>query len=259
MSCQTIIHENRSYWSNRAATYSEVNREELRTDSHHRWQKLLDEKIRLHFSHRDRSDIHVLEIGTGPGFFSILLAELGYHVTAIDLTPNMLAEARRNAGDLADHITFMEMNAEQLQFPESSFDVILSRNLTWNLPHPEQAYSEWRRVLKPSGLLLNFDANWYHYLFDEKAGEAYRRDRENSAALCESDQNVGENFDIMEDIAVRVPLSRIMRPQWDVDTLGALGMHVTPDEGIWQHVWSEDEKINFASTPMFLVEARKFA
>ncbi len=259
MSRQTIIHENRAYWSNRASTYSEVNREELTTDSHSRWQRLLDSKIQQRFSLLKRSTVHVLEIGTGPGFFSILLAELGYRVTAIDLTPNMLAEAKRNAGLLADHITFMEMNAEQLQFPDNTFDVILSRNLTWNLPHPEQAYSEWLRVLKPSGLLLNFDANWYHYLFDEKAGQAYRQDRENSAAQSVGDQNVGEHFDIMEDIAVRIPLSKIMRPQWDVDILGALGMQVTPDERIWQHVWSRQEKINFASTPMFLIEARKHA
>ena len=36
--------------------------------------------------------------------------------------------------------------------------MIVSRNLTWNLPHPEMAYKEWLRVLKKGGRLLNFDA-----------------------------------------------------------------------------------------------------
>ena len=67
------------------------------------------------------------------------------------------------------------------------------------------------------------------------------------------DLNVGENFDRMEDIARRVPLSRANRPQWDVDTLTSLGMAVETDHSVWERVWSRQEKINLASTPMFLV------
>ena len=40
------------------------------------------------------------------------------------------------------------MDAQALEFEDESFDVIISRNLTWNLPHPEMAYKEWLRVLK---------------------------------------------------------------------------------------------------------------
>ncbi len=256
MSCKTIIHENRAYWSNRASSYSEVNQTELSTDSRARWQMLLDEKILAAYPSGSRSDIRVLEVGTGPGFFAILLAELGYNVTAIDLTPNMLAEARKNAGPLADSITFMEMNAEELAFLESSFDVLISRNLTWNLPHPETAYKEWSRVLKPGGLLLNFDANWYSYLYDEEAKASYQKDRQETAAKGIKDENIGDNFEIMEDIARRIPLSRIVRPGWDVTVLSSLGMQVRHDKHIWKRVWTDDEKVNYASTPLFLVEAR---
>ena len=89
----------------------------------------------------------------------------------------MLMEAKKNAGEAADRIRFLEMNAEALDFEDAAFDVVISRNLTWNLPHPDAAYAEWARVLKPGGLLLNFDANWYAYLFDEKAQAAYDQDR----------------------------------------------------------------------------------
>jgi SAM-dependent methyltransferase len=211
------------------------------------------EPIRARFPGREPGDIHVLEVGTGPGFFAILLAEAGYRVTAIDLTPSMLEEARHNAGTLADRIDFVEMNAQEVAFPSDRFDVIVSRNVTWNLPDPEQAYSEWARVLRPGGLMLNFDANWYHYLFDDDARAAYEQDRENSADEGLGDMNVGDNFDDMETIARRVPLSQVSRPAWDVETLAGIGISVEVDPHVWQRVWSYQEKVNFASTPMFMV------
>ena len=252
---QTILSENKSYWTGRAASYSEVNQLELSTRQRQKWSDCLHAEIARQFPDRAPETLRVLEVGTGPGFFAILLCELGYDVTAIDLTPAMLEEAKKNAGELAGEICWMEMNAEALNFADESFDVVVSRNLTWNLPHPERAYAEWTRVLKPGGLLLNFDANWYAYLFDDEAQAAYDRDRVNSAERGVWDQNVGENFDVMEDIARRVPLSNIRRPKWDLALLRGLGLRAEANEQIWQRVWSEEEKLNFASTPLFMVRA----
>lgn len=252
---KTILHENRDYWTGRASGYSEINQDELRTSQREIWRRELKEHIDRQFPDRDPKSIRVLELGTGPGFFAILLCELGYDVTAIDLTPAMLSEARKNAGTMASRIKFMEMNAEELYFLDHSFDVILSRNLTWNLPHPEVAYREWNRVLKPNGLLLNFDANWYHYLYDPNARTGYDADRTASAEQGIEDQNIGHNFEVMEQIAMRIPLSNIMRPAWDRAVLSNLGMEVSTDVHVWDRVWSAEEKINFASTPMFLVRA----
>ena len=257
MSRQTILEENRTYWTGRASGYSEVNRLELRTAQRQKWKDCLHAELARQFPRRAFAELRVLEVGTGPGFFAILLRELGCDVTAIDLTPAMLAEAKENAGDLAGEIRFMEMNAEELAFAAESFDAVVSRNLTWNLPHPDRAYAEWARVLEPGGLLLNFDANWYAYLFDDAAQAAYERDRLNSAERGVPDQNVGENFDVMEDIARRVPLSVIRRPEWDLKQLHALGLPAEADESIWRRVWSEEEKLNFSSTPLFMIRAEK--
>ena len=253
----SIIKENKSYWTGRADGYSKVNQEELSSGQKNLWKTCLTNEIRAHFPDQESSDLHVLDIGTGPGFFSILLAEAGFLVTAVDLTPAMLAEARRNAGPLADEIRFMEMNAEQLSFEDHSFDVVISRNLTWNLPHPEEAYREWCRILKNGGLLLNFDSNWYRYLFDEEARKGYASDRENSLASGVGDRNIGEGFDVMEEIASRVPLSGLLRPAWDLRVLTRLGLAVTADPDIWKKVWTHSEQVNFFSTPMFMISARK--
>ena len=257
MSRQTILSENKSYWTGRAASYSEVNQLELATQQRRKWSDCLHAEIVRQFPGRAPESLRVLEAGTGPGFFAILLRELGYDVTAIDLTPAMLEEAKKNAGELAGRICWMEMNAEALDFADATFDVVVSRNLTWNLPHPDKAYAEWARVLKPGGLLLNFDANWYAYLFDDEAQAAYDRDRANSAEQGVWDQNLGENFDVMEDIARRVPLSNIRRPDWDLVQLRGLGLQAEADEQTWQRVWSEEERLNFSSTPLFLVRAVK--
>ena len=253
----SLLSENKSYWTGRAASYSEVNQLELATQQRQKWSNCLHAEIARQFPNSASEFLRVLEVGTGPGFFAILLREIGYDVTAIDLTPAMLEEAKKNAGELAGRICWMEMNAEALDFADATFDVVVSRNLTWNLPHPEKAYAEWARVLKPGGLLLNFDANWYAYLFDDEAQAAYDRDRANSAEQGVWDQNVGENFDVMEDIARRVPLSNIRRPEWDLALLQGLGLRAEADGQIWQRVWSEEEKLNFSSTPLFLVRAVK--
>ena len=66
---------------------------------------------------------------------------------------------------------------------------------------------------------------------------------------------LGENA--MEAIARQTPLSRQHRPQWDLNVLGSYGIQASADENIWRRVWTKEERINNASTPMFLVEGRK--
>lgn len=253
----TILNENREYWTGRADGYSAVNQTELATDQRQRWSGVLCDALRERFPGRQPGELRVLDVGTGPGFFAILLAEAGYAVTAVDLTASMLAEARKNAGPLAEKIRFLEMDAEEPAFADGSFDAVVTRNLTWNLPHPEKAYGQWARLLKPGGVLLNFDANWYAYLFDETARAAFDADRVNSEREQVGDENVGENFDVMEDIARRLPLSDVCRPRWDLRVLTGLGLRARADEEVWQRVWSREEKINFASTPLFMITAEK--
>lgn len=252
-----VTEENRTYWTHRAPTYSMENRAELMTDQREIWKAVISSRIDRAFPNRDRRSIRVLEVGTGPGFFAIILAEAGYDVTAVDLTPAMLEQARVNAGKLLPKIRFYEMNAEALDFEDASFDVVVSRNLTWNLPHPCVAYGEWTRVLTEGGLLLNFDANWYNYLYEADKRDAYEQDRINSRDAGVADLNVGDNYDRMEEIARQIPLSAEHRPAWDLVTLADLGMAASAETGIWETVWNEQEKLNFRSTPMFLVTARK--
>ena len=266
-----LLEEIESYWSTRTEGYSEVNEKELKGMQKKAWLEVLEGgfcgkvpsiKEGLEENFAAKESLKILDIGTGPGFFPMILAEAGYHVTAVDYTPGMLEKAAENAekfiGEKKKNIIFKRMDAQNLEFEDESFDVIVSRNLTWNLPNPEAAYQEWLRVLKKGGRLLNFDANWYGYLYDDKKREAYENDRKNVEKGSLDDHYLCTDIDRMEKIALQVPLSETRRPGWDVKVLKELGAsQIQVNEDIWQQVWSEEEKLNYGSTPMFMIEVKK--
>lgn len=283
-----LTRKNHEYWLHRASGYSEVNQEELAGVQRGNWSAFLQQEIREAFPGRTPGEIRILDIGAGPGFLSIILAEMGYQVVAADFAERMLEEAYANAkaalpeiaedlwedgeeeewkarkrgylrsASLGGEISFRQENAMSLTFPEGSFDVVLSRNLTWNLPEPETAYRDWLRVLKADGLLMVFDANWYRYLVDSEKKHAYDKDRERVAEKGFGDYNIGENFDQMEEIARSMPMTERIRPAWDQNLLRRYGAKdISVAEDIGQRVYSEKEKVNYASTPMFMVKAKK--
>ena len=256
---RSIEEENQAYWTDRAKSYSEGIREELSGSKSGEWLAVIEEEISSVASDRgvSREELRILEIGCGPGFLSILLASHGYHVTAIDYTENMLSEARRNAAGLAAPPKFIYMNAEELGFSDSSFDMVVSRNVTWNLPHPKQAYCEWKRVLACGGRIVVFDANYYRFLFDEKARAGYEADRFRMDRRDGDDIYINTDTEAMEAIARQVPFSKLLRPDWDVTYLESLGMSVTADTEIYKRVWTENELLNQMSMPMFKISAKK--
>ena len=78
-----ILEENKNYWTDRAPGYSEVNRLELATAQRQRWKGCICEELTRRFPDRPLAGLQVLEVGTGPGFFAILLRELGCAVEEI--------------------------------------------------------------------------------------------------------------------------------------------------------------------------------
>ncbi len=246
----TLIDEIEQYWTRRASSYSDVVQREQKNGSEKTWMSVITENIpRSRF-------LRILDIGTGPGFFAIGLARRGYDVTAVDYTEAMLDEARQNAGQLRDSINFSRMDAHSLDLPDGSFDAIVTRNLTWNLERSQDAYADWRRVLRPGGVMLNFDAGWYSYLFDDHKAAEVRKDRDRVAELGVIDFNDYSEGARMEDISRNLTISRCQRPQADIRMLKAAGFSaVSADTSIGDRVWDEEEKINYRSTPLFMLKA----
>jgi len=100
----------------------------------------------------------LLDVACGTGNLAIPAARNGAIVTGVDIAPNLLAQARERAAaeDLA--IAFDEGDAEQLPYPNASFDAVVTMFGAMFAPRPDVVASELARVLKPGGLLAM--ANW---------------------------------------------------------------------------------------------------
>ena len=253
-----LKNEIHDYWTNRARGYSEYNQQEMADARRTMWRDKLLSLLGNQFPEKEPKEIKILDVGTGPGFFAILLAEAGYQVTAVDYTEEMLKEAQSNAGGLAGCIVWKTGDAQALDVESNSFDAVVTRNVTWNLPRPDLAYKEWLRVLKPEGVLYNFDADWYGHLYNEEKRSSYEKDRRQTEEQNVEDYYSGTDIEKMEEIARQVPLSRLERPKWDIETMQKAGfLDVSCDEKVWKEVWTEEEIINNSTSPIFLLTGRK--
>jgi arsenite methyltransferase len=97
----------------------------------------------------------VLDLGSGAGTDSLVAAQMvgeQGHVTGIDMTRAMLAKARTAAAEMGfTNVEFVEAEAEQLPFPDESFDVVISNGVIDLIPDKDAVFSELHRVLAPGG------------------------------------------------------------------------------------------------------------
>jgi len=103
----------------------------------------------------------VLDIGCGAGVDTLVAAVMvgpEGKVTGIDLTPDMLKQARINLETTSlKNVSFEEGSAEELAFPEKMFDVVISNGVFNLIPDKRKALKEVFRVLKSSGRFLLAD------------------------------------------------------------------------------------------------------
>lgn len=235
----------KSYWTKRAHDFGTIRRMELEDAISHRW--LLEINTHLPKS----KGLTILDVGTGAGYFAVLLANQGYHVCGVDLTPAMVREAEEIAKGCCGQVTFQVMDAQDLNYPNESFDVVIARNLTWTLPRPDQAYKEWLRVLKKGGILLNFDADYGQKVRTKEEKNVNKKidasgfHRGLTEELCqESDQ-----------ITLSMDISQERRPEWDLTQLKEMGfVNCTCDREAGARILKERNDVD---APVFLLIVEK--
>ena len=235
----TIKNRISSYWSQRAETFSAQRFREFESEKHALWLN----EFKKYFPENQTLDI--LDVGTGSGFFALLLGGEHHRVVGIDLCEEMIAEARRCSEFLNIPAQFYAMDAENPDLRPESFDAIVTRNLTWTLPHLPEAYRNWHTLLKPGGILVNFDAD-------------YCREGKNQA-LPENHAHKNLAPSLMreyESIKDTLRAEQLPRPQWDIELLSQAGFHdIQVDCSVWKRIYhSFDEFYN--PTPIFVITAQ---
>ena len=98
----------------------------------------------------------VLEVGCGTGLFTAELALTGHSVTAIDISPKLLAKAAERV--VGTNVTFAVENAYHTTFPAGTFDVVLGSSCLHHFDL-NQAVEEFRRILKADGRMMFTEPN----------------------------------------------------------------------------------------------------
>lgn len=196
-----MMQEISAYWDKQSAIWREEKQEAWSQPVTQQWLTYFKELL----PHLKGNK--VLEVGTASGYFANILAMAGYEVTAADISANMIAEAKAVSEALGVKVGYHVMDAQQLDFQEQQFDLVFTRLMTWTIPDINTFYGECFRVLKPGGLLLNFDGDFGACQFSQEGHEKYPAD-------------------IMEQanrIKGRLDISRHARPAKDIAVLKAAG------------------------------------
>jgi ubiquinone/menaquinone biosynthesis C-methylase UbiE len=105
----------------------------------------------------------VLEVGIGTGR-NLKFYPASCRVIGIDKSERMLQRAREKANGMKN-VTLYPMDAEHLEFPDNSFDYVVTTFVLCTIPDPVKALKEMRRVLKPTGELIALEHVHSDYSF----------------------------------------------------------------------------------------------
>lgn len=101
-----------------------------------------------------RGEERVLDVATGTGLVASLLRARGFHVTALDQSPEMLAMARRRFGD---DVALVEASAETLPFEDGAFDHLTFTYLFRYVDDPGATLAELARVVQSGGTVASLE------------------------------------------------------------------------------------------------------
>jgi ubiquinone/menaquinone biosynthesis C-methylase UbiE len=240
-----IVQRVQEYWTVRTPDFSTVRKNELHSEISQRWVAEMNSYL------PQGRTLDILDAGTGTGYFAILLAREGHRLTGIDLTPSMLSGAEATAAEFGVHVRFTRMDVQATSFEGGSFDAIVSRNVTWTLPDPERAYREWYRLLRPGGIVLNFDANYADNVRNHNQKASWIKPEEAYGHIGITPALAREN----EEITFAMPASQHHRPAWDKEIAERVGFSsFDADESAGVRILRE---VDLSDAPLFLFWAKK--
>jgi ubiquinone/menaquinone biosynthesis C-methylase UbiE len=146
-----------------------------------------------------------LEVGVGTGK-NLAYYPQDVHITAVDLSPRMLARARKKINKLNLQVDMQEMDVQHLDFADHSFDTVFATFVFCSVPDPIAGLQELKRVCRPDGRLLLLEH------------------------MRPGNSTLGFIFDVLNPMVVRMMGANINRRT--TDNLRAAGWQIEQEENL---------------------------
>ena len=121
---------------------------------------------------------NVLDAGCGLGDDTFAIAQLvgpQGHAVGVDVSENMILEARRRAATQDCNAEFEVGDAQAFRFADATFDACRTERMLMHVPDAERAFAEMVRVIRPGGRLSVFDFDWETQFIDSPFTETTRK------------------------------------------------------------------------------------
>lgn len=137
-------------YKNSANLSARISLHDLFSTNKYGWHKWFYDQLGL------CEDMTVLELGCGNA--SLWLRNIdkipkNCKITLTDISEGMLDDARKNLGDYSKNFNFNRVDAQNIPYEDSSFDVVIADHIFYHISDKQKALSEIKRVLKPKGCL----------------------------------------------------------------------------------------------------------
>lgn len=147
-----------------------------------------------------REGMRVLDVACGPGLVSCDIAQMvgsSGHVTGIDISPDLLIEARQVAQSRnINNVEFEQGNVYDLHLADNQYDFVYARFLFQHLEKPMEALTQILKVLKPGGVLVivDVDDDWLTVHPSIETFDSFKRRAARSQANRGGDRFIGRKL-----------------------------------------------------------------
>lgn len=170
--------------------------------------------------------LRVADLGTGAGLIAVVFAQLGHDVVATDFSPAMIEEARKISHDYNVDIDFRIDDIEHTQLEKETFDLVVVRDVIYNIRNMRKVSSDVVDLIKPGGILMIVDGNYFLHCHDEDY--LHRHDfffvRDRKSEYQRMIDLPGNKYDELEDMVKSFEANRVCRPYDDLYLLTRLGL-----------------------------------
>lgn len=154
----------------------------------------------------------ILDIASGEGYGSAMLATVAEHVTGVDISPEAIAHAKQVYA--ADNLTYLQGSATDIPLPDQSVDVVVSFETIEHFHDHERFLQEVRRVMRPNGLFIISSPNKEVY---SESPDNHNEFHVRELTKSEFEELIGGLFKYKRSFRQKATAASLLLPDFDAD------------------------------------------